>query len=249
MKRARGRLLGGEAGAAADVSAHAIALVRQAKAHSSSQRRVSRYPHRRPASGPADDRPTASATSTEVLPKWPSKRFTVKRGAVSARQTGAGGSLDVRVRLGGTAPRRTAHAGPADHACAAALRPPGPCPMSPQQPQLARFADGAHARIDRQLALHVLHMAFHRVARQDQRIGDLAVAHAVGHQAQDLLFARAQRFFQRRRCLCRAGRWRGAGRLQLGNDAPRDERVDGGAAAQHAADGDAHPKSSRSFST
>ena len=129
---------------------------------------------------------------------------------------------------------------PADHACAAALRPPGPCPMSPQQPQLARFADGAHARIDRQLAVHVLHMAFHRVARQEQRIGDLAVAHAVGHQAQDLLFARAQRFFQRRRCLCRAGRWRGAGRLQLGNDAPRDERVDGGAAAQHAADGDAH---------
>ena len=117
----------GEAGAAADVSAHAIALARQAKAHSSSQRRVGRYPHRPPASGPADDRPTASATSTEVLPKWPSKRFTVKRGAVSARQTGAGGSLDVRVRLGGTAPRRTAHAGPAGRSC---LR----CRVAPARP-------------------------------------------------------------------------------------------------------------------
>ena len=59
--------------------------------------------------------------------------------------------------------------------------------MSPQQPQLARFADGAHARIDRQLAVHVLHMAFHRVARQEQRIGDLAVGvHPTGADAWSL---------------------------------------------------------------
>ena len=77
-------------------------------------------------------------------------------------------------------------------------------------------------------------MRLHRVARQKQTLGDLAVAQAFDHQVQDGVLPRTQAGV-----IHTMDRGRGLQR-QLFNDAPRNERIDGRAATQHAAQGHGH---------
>ena len=205
---------------------------------------------------------TAPVDPVPGLPVWPGQRALQSSGSVTGRQAGpsAGRAPSGRAWAMRTSRIRAAQS-PAASAVAARAPPHGsaapagralrPAPVRRAAPpasaasieQAASAPRGwPGARGHRQLAVDVLDVAFDGVAGQMQLVGDLPVAQPLGHQVQDLVFARAERFAGRR-----AGGLRGRG-AQLRDDAAGDEGIDRRAAARTLRSEISTSRSSRSFS-